>query len=185
MPGSVPGAEALEAMLAALPDVIVLIREDRTIQFMNRIETAHRPEDLIGRHAMSAVAERDREQTLAALDSVFETLKPAKQLTEVVGNDGVSSWFEGRMVPIVRDGRADFVVVVTRNVTERVAAEAELELLMKLLPVCAWCKKVRGEDGEWRSLEAYLEESSHSRVTHGMCPDCERSLAEDEGGGSD
>jgi hypothetical protein len=40
----------------------------------------------------------------------------------------------------------------------------------------------RDDEGEWRTLEAYLEEMSHSRVTHGMCPDCERRMMEEKGG---
>jgi hypothetical protein len=61
-------------------------------------------------------------------------------------------------------------------------AERELGMLQSLLPLCSWCKKVRDDEGEWRTLEAYLEEMSHSRVTHGMCPDCERRMMEEKGG---
>lgn len=44
--------------------------------------------------------------------------------------------------------------------------------LQGLLPVCAWCKKVRDDHNYWRTLESYLTENADVRVTHGICPDC-------------
>lgn len=44
--------------------------------------------------------------------------------------------------------------------------------LQGLLPVCAWCKKVRDDHNYWRTLESYLTEHADVRVTHGICPDC-------------
>lgn len=164
-----------------LPDVVLLVDPDRKIRYINRIETTHRMEDLIGADAVKAVAEDAREEVAALIDGVFETMEPAEHLTEVVGNDGESTWFEGVVIPVIRDGRAVAVAIVTKNVTTRREAERELELLRSLLPVCSWCKKVRTEEGAWRTLEAYLEETSRSRVTHGVCPDCEREMLPGEG----
>lgn len=42
--------------------------------------------------------------------------------------------------------------------------------------VCAWCKRVRDEQGEWQMLEAYIHDRSEADFTHGMCPDCAREL---------
>lgn len=43
-----------------------------------------------------------------------------------------------------------------------------------LLPVCAWCKQVRNDDGYWQQLEACVLERRDVSFTHGMCPDCFR-----------
>lgn len=40
-----------------------------------------------------------------------------------------------------------------------------------MMPMCAWCKKVR-DDQEWTSLEAFVEKRFDADVTHGICPDC-------------
>lgn len=54
-------------------------------------------------------------------------------------------------------------------------ALADLELLQHLIPMCAWCRNVRGDDGTWRSLHDYV---THTRqVTHGLCPACEKAMA--------
>jgi len=52
------------------------------------------------------------------------------------------------------------------------AALAEVRKLSGLLPVCAWCKRVRDEHDHWVSLESYVMEHSDADFTHGICPDC-------------
>ena len=34
------------------------------------------------------------------------------------------------------------------------------------------CKKVRDDGGYWSQVEAYIEERTEARFTHGLCPDC-------------
>jgi hypothetical protein len=52
------------------------------------------------------------------------------------------------------------------------AALAEVKELRGLLPICAWCKRVRDQDGEWEVLETYLLNHTRAQLTHGMCPKC-------------
>lgn len=52
------------------------------------------------------------------------------------------------------------------------SARAEVETLSGLLPICAWCKKVRDDDGYWRQVEEYFEQRGQVRFTHGICSDC-------------
>ena len=47
-----------------------------------------------------------------------------------------------------------------------------IETLHELLPVCAWCKKVRNDSGYWDQIEKYIAANSKSKVTHGVCPEC-------------
>ncbi|RME68391.1 MAG: GAF domain-containing protein [Verrucomicrobia bacterium] len=44
--------------------------------------------------------------------------------------------------------------------------------LQELLPICAYCKKIRDDDGYWRNVEEYIREHAGSEFTHGICPDC-------------
>jgi len=44
--------------------------------------------------------------------------------------------------------------------------------LSGLLPICANCKKIRDEEGNWQYLEKYIEEHSEAEFSHGICPDC-------------
>jgi tetratricopeptide (TPR) repeat protein len=51
-------------------------------------------------------------------------------------------------------------------------ALAHVKTLRGLLPICAWCKKVRNDEGYWRELSEHVEEHTEAAITHGICPDC-------------
>ncbi|MGM0577431.1 MAG: response regulator [Myxococcota bacterium] len=60
------------------------------------------------------------------------------------------------------------------------AAMKEIEHLRGILPICGWCRKIRDDDGYWKQLEEYLGRHLDTRVSHGLCPECERRLREEE-----
>ena len=47
-----------------------------------------------------------------------------------------------------------------------------VKTLAGLLPVCAWCKNVRNDQGYWQRIEEYLSEHTDAKLTHGLCPTC-------------
>lgn len=51
-------------------------------------------------------------------------------------------------------------------------ALAQVKHLQGLLPICAWCKKVRDDKDYWHSVEDYISDRSEARFTHSICPDC-------------
>ncbi|HEY6554403.1 MAG TPA: tetratricopeptide repeat protein [Vicinamibacteria bacterium] len=51
-------------------------------------------------------------------------------------------------------------------------ALAHVKTLRGLLPICAWCKKVRNDEGYWKDLVDHVEEHTEAAITHGICPDC-------------
>ncbi len=60
-----------------------------------------------------------------------------------------------------------------RNLSARVAeALANVRVLRGLIPMCAWCRKVRSDQGYWEQIEAYLATHSEADITHGICPEC-------------
>ena len=58
--------------------------------------------------------------------------------------------------------------------TELQAAMAEVKRLSGLLPICAWCKRIRNDEGDWQQIEEYITVHSEADFTHGICPDCAR-----------
>lgn len=50
----------------------------------------------------------------------------------------------------------------------------EVQTLSGMLPVCAWCKKIRDDEGYWSQVDAYLHDHTSIGVTHSICPDCAR-----------
>jgi GAF domain-containing protein len=49
-------------------------------------------------------------------------------------------------------------------------ALADFQRVEQLLPMCAWCRSIRGEDGSWTPLHDYVMNAVS--VTHSMCPGC-------------
>lgn len=55
-------------------------------------------------------------------------------------------------------------------------ALAEVRTLSLLLPICSACKKIRDDQGYWNQIEAYLRMHPAVEFTHGICPECARTL---------
>ena len=52
----------------------------------------------------------------------------------------------------------------------------QIETLSGLLPICANCKSIRTNDGEWTRIEEYVRERSDVEFTHSICPGCQHEL---------
>ena len=86
--------------------------------------------------------------------------------------------------------------IICRDVTARKRVEEERERLLAdlqeaiarlsrlqgLLPICAWCRRVRDDEGYWRELEHYLEQNAGARISHGICPDCAGRMGDEPAG---
>jgi hypothetical protein len=55
---------------------------------------------------------------------------------------------------------------------ELAEAMASIRTLSGLLPLCAWCRRVRSDAGYWEQLESYVSAHSDAQFTHGMCQEC-------------
>jgi PAS domain S-box-containing protein len=51
-------------------------------------------------------------------------------------------------------------------------ALAKVKTLKGLLPICAWCKKIRDDQGYWQQIEAYVRDHTEADFSHGICPAC-------------
>jgi hypothetical protein len=49
---------------------------------------------------------------------------------------------------------------------------SEMSTLRSLIPICAKCKKIRGDDEYWKNVEHYFNEFLGVDFTHGLCPEC-------------
>ena len=68
-----------------------------------------------------------------------------------------------------------------RELDKRVQeAIGELKVLSGLLPMCAWCKKIRDDHGYWSKIEAYLSARTGAEFTHGICPECTKKMIAEE-----
>lgn len=95
--------------------------------------------------------------------------------------DGVYRWIFDRGVPFYTES-GDFAGYIGSciDVTERVDAQEALRLKMEeeiktlkgIIPICAYCHKIRNDKESWQQLESYISEHSEALFSHGMCPEC-------------
>jgi PAS domain S-box-containing protein len=79
-----------------------------------------------------------------------------------------------------------YILAYDRDITRRKLIEQERETLIHelqdaleniktlkgLIPICAWCKKIRDDKGYWEKVEDYIQQHAHVSFTHGICPEC-------------
>ena len=74
-----------------------------------------------------------------------------------------------------------FTIRQNKTTARLETALSKTEALSGLLPICAWCKKIRDDTGYWDEVEHYISEHSDVEFTHGMCAEClEKYLKENE-----
>jgi phosphoserine phosphatase RsbU/P len=63
------------------------------------------------------------------------------------------------------------------RVAERIMRfTTEIHQLKDLIPICAYCRKIRNDDNYWQQVEVYINEQTGSNFTHGICPTCSKAL---------
>lgn len=77
------------------------------------------------------------------------------------------------------------VVALQHGLAERVhaleAALGRVKRLQGLLPICAWCKRVRNDQNYWQQVESYVAERTDARFSHGICPECREKVRSETG----
>ena len=48
----------------------------------------------------------------------------------------------------------------------------QVQTLESLIPICAYCKKVRNDDDLWEQIEQYVNERTGADFSHSICPTC-------------
>ncbi|HEY9231715.1 MAG TPA: response regulator, partial [Blastocatellia bacterium] len=58
------------------------------------------------------------------------------------------------------------------HVGELQEALSQMKQLQGILPICAHCKRIRGDANYWQQVESYIAEHSEAQFSHSICPDC-------------
>jgi PAS domain S-box-containing protein len=185
----------LEGIVEALGDGISIQGTDFRVLYQNETHKAITGEHL-GEYCYEAYQKRDRICDGCHLALAFRDGKIHKKEQFRTTDQGVF-YYEIIASPL-RNAKGDIIagIEAVRDITERKRGEADRERLVReltetlakvkvlsgMLPICAWCKKVRDDKGYWKKVENYIEEHSDASFTHGICPECmERVDREEEG----
>jgi len=80
---------------------------------------------------------------------------------------------EVRGTPSEKSDDLDGIIVGLNMLAEEISDSVlKINRLSGLLPICAWCKKLRDDKGYWQSVEEYISERTKAEFTHGLCTEC-------------
>jgi PAS domain S-box-containing protein len=102
---------------------------------------------------------------------ILTTKVPLRDSTgKIVGLIGI-----GRDITELKHKERALLAVLAER--EKLVAELQetlshVKTLHGLLPMCAFCHKIRNAEGKWERLEAYISSHTDADFTHGFCPEC-------------
>lgn len=173
-------------LIESIPDGFQAFDADFKLIFINRAS-----ETVLGRNAAQVLGMTIWDQ-FPALGIDVERLIRRVMLDRSSGFCETYYSPFGRWISFHVNPFRDGISVLFRDISERKNAEIERERLISelraalahvrtlrgLIPICAWCKRIRNDRGYWEQLEAYIKNHSEADFTHGMCPDCAREQTE-------
>jgi DNA-binding response OmpR family regulator len=75
--------------------------------------------------------------------------------------------------------RVETHIKLRKTIVRLQAALDHIQTLEGMLPICAACKKIRDDNGQWNQIESYIRKRTNANFTHSICPDCARELYPD------
>jgi PAS domain S-box-containing protein len=157
----------------------------------------YKQEEMIGSAHFDLVHPEDRSSVVNALTEFVKT-PGARGSLEYRARHANGSWVSLEVVaynlldhPVIRG-----VVINGRDISQRKNEEAGkdqliselkqtlagLNTLTGVLPICASCKKIQNEGGNWQQIEVYIRDRAQVEFSHGMCPECARLWFPDHAG---
>lgn len=85
----------------------------------------------------------------------------------------VSSALALRAERVMRKRREQELLLRTQELEH---ALREVKVLRGFIPICANCKRIRTDTGDWQRLEDYIQKHSEAEFSHGICQGCIREL---------
>ncbi len=146
------------------------------------------PEQMTGmtmRELLGPLYEKNLPYILGALQGEKQVFERRIPLPQGGARDTIATY-----TPDIVDGEVLGFSVLVADVTLLREREAALEQALRekeemlaqvreltgLLPVCAWCRKIKDDEGYWSQFEEYVKAHSKADFTHGICPDCRAKL---------
>ncbi|MFA5180764.1 MAG: PAS domain S-box protein [Syntrophales bacterium] len=143
--------------------------------------TGRSMEQEVGNGWAEGVHPEDFDNCLKIYTDHFARRKIFEMLYRLRRFDGIYRWIFDRGVPF-DDSAGNFKGYIGSciDVTERIEAqealrkaqEVEIKQLQGFLPICAYCKKIRDDEGYWNQVEKYVSDHTGVQFSHGICPAC-------------
>lgn len=99
-------------------------------------------------------------------------LTPLVQLNKNVARLGTKVEPDRRLSISSRDELGNLEHAIN-NMLDRIEdAQKTIHTLEGFIPICSYCKSIRDDGGFWQRVEAYVQDRTEAKFSHGVCPDC-------------
>jgi sigma-B regulation protein RsbU (phosphoserine phosphatase) len=102
-----------------------------------------------------------------AMDYIRKPVNPAELVARV------SSALALKAERTTRKAREQELLLRTQELEQ---ALREVKVLRGFLSICANCKRVRTDTGDWQRLEEYIQDHSEAEFSHGICQICTKAV---------
>jgi len=188
----------LQTLMNNIPDFIYF--KDRDSRFI-RISKAlaqmfglSDPAQAVGKTDFDFFTPEHARQAFEDEQTIMKTGQPLTVEERETWANRPDTWVSTTKVPL-HDGAGNAIGTfgISRDITEHKRAEAERERLIGelqdalsnvktlsgLLPICAACKKIRDDSGYWNQIESFVRAHTEAEFSHGICPECMRTIYPD------
>lgn len=73
-----------------------------------------------------------------------------------------------KVIRLLRDSQQE----LADNLQQLQEALSKVKQLEGIIPICAWCNKIRDDKESWHQMESYIASHSEAKFSHGVCPEC-------------
>jgi len=172
------------------PSSVIITDANGNIEFVNP-----RFEELTGYSFVEVQGKNPRvlqsgNTSMETYKKMWETISSNKSWKGEIQDkkkNGETYWASASISPITNsEGKITHYLGVQVDISKRKEAELEREKLIAdlqtaldnvktltgLLPICAWCKKIRDEKGYWTQVEEYVMHHTEATFSHSICKEC-------------
>jgi len=165
---AIDGAQAWDALQADQPPRLALLDWDMPqmsgIDVVKNVRSSAR---LQASYVIMLTAHTDRQSMIEALDAgandfITKPFNPAELRARI----GVGC----RVV--------ELQTALERRVAELEEAAAQIKTLEGILPICAYCKRIRDDQKYWHQVERYVQTHTAAQFSHSVCPECYENIVQ-------
>ncbi len=170
-------------ILSNISDGVYYVNINREIEYWNKgaeILTGYTFEEVKGKKYDEVISFINESETKLSAYEYPSTLclqsgRSAVKSLYLVDKNKKKRYIEETVSPVFRGDKLIGAVSVLKDLTRvfsAVEAYLKKQFRDRLIPICAWCKKIKINEDFWEQIETYLTNSGFGVFTHGMCPDC-------------
>lgn len=137
---------------------------------------------LLGRETRPFLANRDLKKYKALMPQGENyplgslALAPLTMEGRVIGSLNHGDPSNERYMPGLETTYLERMAVKVSICLSNLKTRSMVKVLSGLLPICAECKRIRDDQGYWNRIEEYIRENSEAEFSHGLCPECAKTL---------